>query len=100
MLAAKMLSAKKTTTEMIAPRMPAIAIEPKRYQASQPIAPPVAADPISLPSVLRRIAPTAATPTMKNHLVDDAPRGDVGEAALEAVADLDAEFVVVLGDHH
>ena len=41
----------------------------------------------------------AAAKFRRDHLVDDAPRGDVGEAALEAVADLDAELVVVLGDH-
>ena len=34
----------------------------------------------------------------RDDLVDDPPRGDVGERAFEAVADLDAQMPVVLGD--
>ena len=35
----------------------------------------------------------------RDDLVDDAPRGDVGQRAFQAVADLDAQLAVVLGDH-
>ncbi len=35
----------------------------------------------------------------RDDFVDDAPGGDVVERAFEAVADLDAELVIVLGDH-
>ena len=34
----------------------------------------------------------------RDDFVDDAPRGGVGERAFEAVADLDAQMAVVLGD--
>ena len=63
-----MPSKKKATTEITEPSMAAMAIDPNRYQASAPITPPVAAEPINLPSMLRRIEPTAAMPTMKNGL--------------------------------
>ena len=67
-LACMMLSKKKATTEIIDPRMAAMAIDPNRYQASAPITPPVAAEPINLPNTRRRIEPTAAAATMKNGL--------------------------------
>src|SRR5439155_19110989 len=40
----------------------------------------------------------AAPDFRRDDLVDDALGGDVGERALEAVADLDAKPVVILGD--
>ncbi len=40
----------------------------------------------------------AAREFRRDDLVDDAPGGDVGQRAFEAVADLDAQLAVVLGD--
>ena len=42
----------------------------------------------------------AALEFRRDDLIDDAPGGDVGKRAFEAVADFDAQMAVVLGDHH
>src|SRR5581483_9866262 len=41
----------------------------------------------------------AALEARHDGLVDDAPRGDVGQCAFEAIADLDPQLVIVYGDH-